>query len=95
MFKATFASFFSLSPFFAIRSNFLCAFYLIGLENELTFTVRGSFEETQRVSVDCDSGSPVPDPTFFHYAKYKQPSLDVSLTKKRKLPTFVRYPRTW
>ncbi|KAM9653100.1 cytosolic phospholipase A2 epsilon-like [Morphnus guianensis] len=57
-------------------------------ENELTFTVRGSFEETQRVSVGCDSGSPVPDPTFFHYAKYKQPSLDVSLTKKRKLPTF-------
>ncbi|XP_010578356.1 cytosolic phospholipase A2 epsilon-like [Haliaeetus albicilla] len=57
-------------------------------ENELTFTVRGSFEETQRVSVGCDSGSPVPDPTLFHYAKYKQPSLDVSLTKKRKLPTF-------
>ncbi|NWZ51752.1 PA24E phospholipase, partial [Haliaeetus albicilla] len=51
-------------------------------------TVRGSFEETQRVSVGCDSGSPVPDPTLFHYAKYKQPSLDVSLTKKRKLPTF-------
>ncbi|XP_042647178.1 cytosolic phospholipase A2 epsilon isoform X2 [Tyto alba] len=58
------------------------------LENELTFTVRGSFEETQRVSVGCDSCSPLPDPTFFHYAKYKQPSLDVALTKKRRLPTF-------
>ncbi|XP_059675904.1 cytosolic phospholipase A2 epsilon [Gavia stellata] len=57
-------------------------------ENELTFTVRGSFEETQRVSVGCDSRSPLPDPTFFHYAKYKQPSLDVVLTKKRRLPTF-------
>ncbi|KAM6335849.1 cytosolic phospholipase A2 epsilon-like [Podargus strigoides] len=57
-------------------------------ENELTFTVRGSFEETQRVSVGCDSCSPLPDPTFFHYAKYKQPSLDVVLTKKRRLPTF-------
>ncbi|NXG83873.1 PA24E phospholipase, partial [Stercorarius parasiticus] len=51
-------------------------------------TVRGSFEETQRVSVGCDSRSPLPDPTFFHYAKYKQPSLDVALTKKRRLPTF-------
>ncbi|KAF2980043.1 hypothetical protein EK904_009477 [Melospiza melodia maxima] len=57
-------------------------------ENELTFTVRGSFEETQTVSVGCDSRSPLPDPTVFHYARYKQPSLDVALRKKRKLPTF-------
>ncbi|XP_068873514.1 cytosolic phospholipase A2 epsilon-like isoform X6 [Aphelocoma coerulescens] len=56
--------------------------------NELTFTVRGSFEETQTVSVGCDSRSPIPDPTFFHYARYKQPSLDVALRKKRKLPAF-------
>lgn len=87
--------FFSLSLFFTIISNFVYAFYLIVLENELTFTVRGSFEETQTVSVGCDSHSPLPDPTFFHYARYKQPSLDVALRKKRKLPTFVRYPRTW
>ncbi|NWY95011.1 PA24E phospholipase, partial [Loxia curvirostra] len=51
-------------------------------------TVRGSFEETQTVSVGCDSRSPLPDPTFFHYARYKQPSLDVALRKKRKLPAF-------
>ncbi|NXG28134.1 PA24E phospholipase, partial [Dromaius novaehollandiae] len=51
-------------------------------------TVRGSFEETQRVSLGCDSHSPLPDPTFFHYAKYKQPSLDVAFTKKRRLPSF-------
>ncbi|NXC12399.1 PA24E phospholipase, partial [Corythaeola cristata] len=51
-------------------------------------TVRGSFEETQRVSVGCNSCSPLPDPTFFHYAKYKQPSLDAILKKKRRLPTF-------
>ncbi|XP_074961739.1 cytosolic phospholipase A2 epsilon-like [Phalacrocorax aristotelis] len=57
-------------------------------ENELTFTVRGSFEETQRASVGCDSSSPLQGPIFFHYAKYKQPSLDVVLTKKRRLPTF-------
>ncbi|XP_071894873.1 cytosolic phospholipase A2 epsilon isoform X2 [Anas platyrhynchos] len=56
-------------------------------ENELMFTVRGSFEETQRVSLGCGSCSPMPDPTFFHYAKYKQPSLDVTLTKKRRLPS--------
>ncbi|KFO86323.1 Cytosolic phospholipase A2 epsilon, partial [Buceros rhinoceros silvestris] len=51
-------------------------------------TVRGSFEETQKVSVGCDSCNTLPDPTFFHYAKYKQPSLDVALTKKRRLLTF-------
>uniref|UniRef100_A0A8C3QSE7 Phospholipase A2 n=1 Tax=Cyanoderma ruficeps TaxID=181631 RepID=A0A8C3QSE7_9PASS len=57
-------------------------------ENELTFTVRGSFEETQTVSVGCDSCSPLPDPTFFHYARYKQPCLDIALRKRTKLPTF-------
>ncbi|NWQ75576.1 PA24E phospholipase, partial [Columbina picui] len=51
-------------------------------------TVKGSFEETQQVSMGRDSRSPLPDPTFFHYAKYKQPSLDVVLTKKRRLPSF-------
>ncbi|KFO82909.1 Cytosolic phospholipase A2 epsilon, partial [Cuculus canorus] len=51
-------------------------------------TVRGSFEETQRISVGCDSCSPLLDPTFFHYAKYKQPSLDIVLAKKRRLPAF-------
>ncbi|KFV17632.1 Cytosolic phospholipase A2 epsilon, partial [Tauraco erythrolophus] len=50
--------------------------------------VRGSFEETQRVSVGRDSCFPLPDPTFFHYAKYKQPSLDAVLKKKRRLPSF-------
>lgn len=82
-------------PSLFFLSNFVYAFYLIVLENELTFTVRGSFEETQTVSVGCDSHSPLPDPTFFHYARYKQPSLDVALRKKRKLPTFVRYPGIW
>ncbi|XP_054256209.1 cytosolic phospholipase A2 epsilon-like [Indicator indicator] len=57
-------------------------------DNELTFTVRGSFEETQRISVDYDSSSALPDSTFFHYAKYKQPSLDIALTKTRRLPAF-------
>ncbi|TRZ26303.1 hypothetical protein HGM15179_000915 [Zosterops borbonicus] len=57
-------------------------------ENELTFTVRGSFEETQTISVGRDSRSPLPDPTFFHYARYKQPSLDIALRKRTKLPTF-------
>ncbi|NXD07867.1 PA24E phospholipase, partial [Nothocercus nigrocapillus] len=51
-------------------------------------TVKGSFEETQSISLRCDSRSPLPDPTFFHYAKYKQPSLDVAFTKKRRFPSF-------
>lgn len=86
--------FISLSLFFAIRNKFLYVFFSHCLGNELMFTVRGSFEETQRVSVSCDSCSPLPDPTFFHYATYKQPSLEVALTKKRSLSTFVRGPRT-
>lgn len=75
--------------FFATRSQFLCAFYLVVLENELTFTVRGSFEETQRVPADYDSCSALPDSAFFHYARYKQPSLDIALAKTRRLPAFV------
>ncbi|NXF97778.1 PA24E phospholipase, partial [Eubucco bourcierii] len=51
-------------------------------------TVRGSFEETQRASVDYDSCSALPDSAFFHYATYKQPSLDIALTKTRRLPAF-------
>ncbi|NXL90631.1 PA24E phospholipase, partial [Alectura lathami] len=51
-------------------------------------TVRGSFEEMQRVSLGSGSCSHLPDPTLFHYAKYKHPSLDVALTKKRRLPCF-------
>ncbi|NXX46355.1 PA24E phospholipase, partial [Tricholaema leucomelas] len=51
-------------------------------------TVRGSFEEIQRVSADYDSCSALPDSAFFHYATYKQPSLDMALTKTRKLPAF-------
>ncbi|XP_025889195.1 cytosolic phospholipase A2 epsilon-like [Nothoprocta perdicaria] len=55
---------------------------------EITFTVKGSYEETQSISLCCDSCSPLPDPTFFHYAKYKQPSLDVAFMKKRRFPSF-------
>ncbi|NWX81929.1 PA24E phospholipase, partial [Nothoprocta ornata] len=51
-------------------------------------TVKGSYEETQSISLCCDSCSPLPDPTFFHYAKYKQPSLDVAFMKKRRFPSF-------
>ncbi|NWI17985.1 PA24E phospholipase, partial [Crypturellus soui] len=51
-------------------------------------TVKGSFEESRSFSLRCDSRSPLPDPTFFHYAKYKQPSLDVAFMKKRRFPSF-------
>uniref|UniRef100_A0A8C6YSL3 Phospholipase A2 n=1 Tax=Nothoprocta perdicaria TaxID=30464 RepID=A0A8C6YSL3_NOTPE len=48
---------------------------------EITFTVKGSYEETQSISLCCDSCSPLPDPTFFHYAKYKQPSGNILITE--------------
>uniref|UniRef100_A0A8B9DT56 Phospholipase A2 n=1 Tax=Anser cygnoides TaxID=8845 RepID=A0A8B9DT56_ANSCY len=88
LFKSTFFFLFPFVSFLQLKVT-LCVFYLIVLENELMFTVRGSFEETQRVSLGCGSCSPIPDPTFFHYAKYKQPSLDVTLPKKRRFPSFV------
>uniref|UniRef100_A0A8B9EYL9 Phospholipase A2 n=1 Tax=Amazona collaria TaxID=241587 RepID=A0A8B9EYL9_9PSIT len=95
-FISSLCSFFQFSPNQDVMSPnaslSLLKILLASLRNEVTFTVRGSFEETQRVLASCDSCSPLPDPTFFHYAKYKQPSLEVALTKKRSLSTFVRDP---
>ncbi|XP_053142490.1 cytosolic phospholipase A2 epsilon-like isoform X3 [Hemicordylus capensis] len=51
-------------------------------------TLKGSFEETQNISVSCASSLHFTDPTPFYYAKYKQAELDVLLLRKRSLPSF-------
>nr|XP_056707865.1 cytosolic phospholipase A2 epsilon-like [Euleptes europaea] len=50
--------------------------------------LKGSFEDTQKVSLCCKSCSHCTDPTIFHYARYKQAELEVLLPKKRSLPCF-------
>uniref|UniRef100_A0A8C2TRB4 Phospholipase A2 n=1 Tax=Coturnix japonica TaxID=93934 RepID=A0A8C2TRB4_COTJA len=50
------------------RMLFVC---VSAIEPDLLAEVRGSFEEVQKVSLASGSHSPLPDPTLFHYAKYK------------------------
>ncbi|XP_068017481.1 cytosolic phospholipase A2 epsilon-like [Melanerpes formicivorus] len=47
---------------------------------DFTFTVKGSYEETQDVSIDCRQGSS--ETTMFHYVKHSQPRLHMTLPKE-------------
>ncbi|KAJ6667280.1 hypothetical protein lerEdw1_017258 [Lerista edwardsae] len=49
-------------------------------ERNLTFTVRGSYEETQDRSLE--SGLHPANPVVFHYIKHKQSALEIELSKK-------------
>ncbi|XP_074812783.1 cytosolic phospholipase A2 epsilon-like [Natator depressus] len=51
-------------------------------KEELTLTVKGSYEETQKISLDADSSLGNRDSIVFHYVKNKQTQLDVTLPKK-------------
>ncbi|CAM2115877.1 unnamed protein product [Caretta caretta] len=51
-------------------------------KEELTLTVKGSYEETQKISLDADSSLRNRDSVLFHYVKNKQTQLDVTLPKK-------------
>ncbi|XP_060118340.1 cytosolic phospholipase A2 epsilon-like [Heteronotia binoei] len=51
-------------------------------------TLKGSFEETQNLSLCSKSYSHSTDPAIFHYAKYKQAEMEILLPKKRSLPCF-------
>ncbi|XP_075783316.1 cytosolic phospholipase A2 epsilon isoform X2 [Pelodiscus sinensis] len=57
-------------------------------KHELTFTVKGSFEGTHSLSLCCDSSCHLTDPVLFHYAKYSQPQLDITVPKMKTLPSF-------
>ncbi|XP_074853762.1 cytosolic phospholipase A2 epsilon-like [Carettochelys insculpta] len=51
-------------------------------KEELTLTVKGSYEETQKIVLDADSGFRTRDPIVFHCARNNQTTLDVALPNK-------------
>uniref|UniRef100_A0A8D0L2E4 Phospholipase A2 n=1 Tax=Sphenodon punctatus TaxID=8508 RepID=A0A8D0L2E4_SPHPU len=51
---------------------------------DFTFTVKGSYEETQNISLDPHSRNRLTDQTVFHYVKYGQPQMEVTLPKKKR-----------
>uniref|UniRef100_A0A8C0GD91 Phospholipase A2 n=1 Tax=Chelonoidis abingdonii TaxID=106734 RepID=A0A8C0GD91_CHEAB len=57
---------------------------LLSSEEELTLTVKGSYEETQKISLDADSSLRNRDSIVFHYVKNNQTKLDVTLPKKMR-----------
>nr|XP_060616827.1 cytosolic phospholipase A2 epsilon-like [Anolis sagrei ordinatus] len=57
-------------------------------KHDITCTLKGSFEETQSISLGCASSLHFNEPSLFHYAKYRQAELDVLLPRKRSLPLF-------
>ncbi|KAJ6667278.1 hypothetical protein lerEdw1_017256 [Lerista edwardsae] len=65
--------------------------YVLGsfsLEQEVRYTLKGSYEETQLISLNCASNLHFTDGTLFHYCKHMQAELEVLLLKKRSLPSF-------
>ncbi|XP_050810901.1 cytosolic phospholipase A2 epsilon-like isoform X1 [Gopherus flavomarginatus] len=57
-------------------------------KHDLTFTVKGSFEETHSLSLCCDPSFHLTEPILFHYAKHSQPQLDITVPKMKTLPSF-------
>uniref|UniRef100_A0A8C8SWT3 Phospholipase A2 n=1 Tax=Pelusios castaneus TaxID=367368 RepID=A0A8C8SWT3_9SAUR len=67
----------------------LCMLCLIHLGKDISLTVKGSYEETQDLTLASDPIIRPSRPTKFHYVKYKQPVLDVVLPKKKPHYSFV------
>ncbi|XP_054825906.1 cytosolic phospholipase A2 epsilon-like [Eublepharis macularius] len=57
-------------------------------QQDVKCTLKGSFEETQNLSLCCRSCLHFTDSTIFHYAKHKQAELEFLFPKKRSLPAF-------
>ncbi|NWZ18292.1 PA24E phospholipase, partial [Asarcornis scutulata] len=57
-------------------------------EKEFSFKVQGSYEGTQGIRLGPDLVFGSPYPAKFHYAKYKQPMLDVTLPGKKPPPSY-------
>ncbi|NWX99222.1 PA24E phospholipase, partial [Nothoprocta ornata] len=49
---------------------------------DFTFTVKGSYEGRQDVSLDCGSSQKGSDTALFHYAKHSQPRLEMTLPRE-------------
>lgn len=70
----------------------LCVcFRVASVEKEFSFKVQGSYEGTQDITLGSDPVFSSSSPAKFHYAKYKQPTLDVTLPGKKPPPSIVRY----
>ncbi|XP_068802079.1 cytosolic phospholipase A2 epsilon-like isoform X2 [Struthio camelus] len=52
-------------------------------KKEFFFKVKGSYEDTQDITLGSDPVFSSAAPATFHYAKYKQPTLDVTLPGKK------------
>ncbi|XP_054682495.1 uncharacterized protein LOC129206741 [Grus americana] len=57
-------------------------------KKEFSFKVQGSYEGTQDVMLGSDRVFSSSSPAKFHYARYKQPTLDVMLPGKKRPPSF-------
>uniref|UniRef100_A0A8C0BBF0 Phospholipase A2 n=1 Tax=Buteo japonicus TaxID=224669 RepID=A0A8C0BBF0_9AVES len=62
---------------------------LIKGKKEFSFKVQGSYEGTQDIMLGSDLVFSSSSPAKFHYARYKQPTLDVTLPRKKQPPSFV------
>uniref|UniRef100_A0A8C0EMR0 Phospholipase A2 n=1 Tax=Bubo bubo TaxID=30461 RepID=A0A8C0EMR0_BUBBB len=67
----------------------LCVCFCVGsLEKEFSFKVQGSYEGTQDIMLGSDLVFGFSAPAKFHYARYKQPTLDVTLPGKKRHEIF-------
>ncbi|XP_009805205.2 cytosolic phospholipase A2 epsilon [Gavia stellata] len=57
-------------------------------KKEFSFKVQGSYEGTQDIMLGSDLVFSSSSPAKFHYARYKQPTLDVTLPGKKRPPSF-------
>ncbi|XP_021259058.1 cytosolic phospholipase A2 epsilon-like [Numida meleagris] len=60
-------------------------------KKQFSFKVQGSYEDTQDITLGSDLVFGSPYPAKFHYAKYKQPTLDVMLPGKKPPPSYHSY----
>ncbi|NWS40303.1 PA24E phospholipase, partial [Probosciger aterrimus] len=60
-------------------------------KKEFSFKVQGSYEGTQDITLGSDLLFSCSSPAKFHYARYKQPTLDVTLPGKKQPPAIVCY----
>ncbi|NXN96472.1 PA24E phospholipase, partial [Rhinopomastus cyanomelas] len=63
-------------------------------KKEFSFKVEGSYESTQNILLGSDLRSSSSSPARFHYTKYKQPVLDVTLPRKKQPASLVRHNQT-
>lgn len=61
------------------------------LEKQFSFKVHGSYEGTQDITLESDLVFGSPHAAKFHYARYKQPVLDLMLPGKKPPPSYVCY----